>query len=124
MASSAISKAASKSHPALPEARRPRSKHEGRSSKNEAESQTVPLEIASPHLGGEAVGRAFPHNAGVLEHIDAVGMRQRKGNILLAEQHGDRGGLPEPLQRFRKLLENDRRKAERRLIENEEPRLG
>ena len=51
----------------------------------------VALEIPRAHLAGEAGGIAFPDDAGVLQHIDAVGMRQREGHVLLAQQHRDVG---------------------------------
>jgi hypothetical protein len=43
----------------------------------------------------------------VFEHIDAVGVRQREGDVLLGEKQGDGGGLPQPFQRLRYLLEDD-----------------
>ena len=44
-------------------------------------------------VGGEARRLTFPDDAGVFEHIDAVGVRQREGDVLLAQQHGDRLSL-------------------------------
>ena len=59
----------------------------------------------------------------MLEQIHPVGVRQGEGDILLAEQHGDRRALPQSLERLRELLEDDRREAQRRLVENQELRL-
>ena len=36
----------------------------------------------------------------MLQKIDAVGMRQREGDVLLAEQQRDRRGLPQPFERL------------------------
>src|SRR5580704_3237434 len=67
------------------------------------------LQITGADFGGEARRLAFPDDARVFEHIDAVGVRQREGDVLLAEEHRDRRGLPQPLQRLGQLLEDDRR---------------
>ena len=61
----------------------------------------VDLEQSGPGLGGEPLRRTLPHDARMFEHIDAVGMRQGESDVLLAEQHGDVGGLAQPLERFR-----------------------
>ena len=45
------------------------------------------LEKIGAGFRGEAAGIALPDDPGMLEHIDAVGMRQREGHVLLAEQH-------------------------------------
>src|SRR5580700_1667411 len=81
------------------------------------------LQITGADFGGETRRLAFPDDAGMLEHIDAVGVRQREGDVLLAKQHRDRGGLAQALQRLGQLLEDDRRQAERRLVEDEQFRL-
>jgi hypothetical protein len=47
-------------------------------------STTQQLQIFSPEFGGEAGRFAFPHNARVFEDVDAIGVRQREGHILLA----------------------------------------
>ena len=60
---------------------------------------------------------------GMLQHIDAIGMRQRECDVLLAEQHRDVGRLAQFLQCLRQRFENDGRKAERRLVENQNLRL-
>jgi hypothetical protein len=59
------------------------------------------LEIATTRLAGETIRAAFPRDSGVVQHIDPIGMRQREGHILFAQQHRDLGGLPQRLQRLR-----------------------
>src|SRR5262245_41939583 len=56
------------------------------------------LQIGRANAFVEFVGRAFPDDAGVLQDVDTVGMGQRKGDVLLAQQHGDGPQLPQPLQ--------------------------
>src|SRR5579883_919834 len=70
------------------------------------------LQISRARLRGEPRRIAFPDDAGVLEHVDAIGMWQREGHVLLAEQHGDRRGLAQTLERLRDLLEDDGGEAE------------
>ena len=60
---------------------------------------------------------------GVLEHVDAVGMRQREGHVLLAEQHADVSGLAQLFQDVGNLLEDDRRQPEGRFVQDQELRL-
>jgi hypothetical protein len=43
------------------------------------------LQITGADVGGETRRLAFPDDAGVFEHIDPVGVRQREGDVLLAE---------------------------------------
>src|SRR5580700_1495187 len=81
------------------------------------------LQITGADVGGETRRLAFPDDAGVFEHIDAVGVRQREGDVLLAEQDRNRRGLSQPLQSLRQLLKDDRRQAERRLVEDQKLRF-
>src|SRR5665213_4153231 len=76
-------------------------------------------EIALAGLRREAAGVAFPDDPRMLQHIDPVGMRQREGDILLAQQHRDRRGLAQFFQRLRQLFENDRCQAQRGLVEDQ-----
>src|SRR5436309_2012679 len=81
------------------------------------------LEKIGTGLRGEPAGITLPDDPGVFEHIDAVGMRQRECDVLLAEQHGDRGGLPQLLQRLGQELEDDGRKSQGRFVEDQDLRL-
>ena len=47
--------------------------------------------VAPPASSGEPARRPLPHDARMFQHIDAVGVRQREGDVLLAEQHRDVG---------------------------------
>ena len=50
----------------------------------------------------------MPGDPAVIEHIDAVRMREGEGDILLRQQKGERGRLPQPLDRLGELAENQR----------------
>src|SRR5260370_38149002 len=77
-------------------------------------------QIPGAGLGREAARFALPDDARMLEDIDAVGMRQREGDVLLAEENRDRRRLAQALERPGELLEDDGGEAERRLVENEQ----
>ncbi len=47
----------------------------------------------------------MPGDPAVIEHIDAVRMREGEGDILLRQQKGERGRLPQPLDRLGELAE-------------------
>jgi hypothetical protein len=53
------------------------------------------LEIATSRFAGKTIRTALPCDSGVIKHVDSIGMRQRKGHILFAEQHGNLRGLPQ-----------------------------
>ena len=59
-----------------------------------------PLQIHRPGFGREAARLPLPDDAAMLEHVDAVRVRQSEGDVLLAEQHGDLGRLSKPLERL------------------------
>src|SRR5579883_1278144 len=80
------------------------------------------LQIGRACLFLEAVGGAFPDDAGVVEDVDAVGMREREGDVLLAQEHGDRGGRAQAFERLRELLQHDGSQAQRRLVEDQKLR--
>src|SRR5574337_1261341 len=81
------------------------------------------LQVVGAGFLREARRVAFPGDARVLEHVDPVRVRQREGDVLLAQQHGQRRGLAQRLQRLRQLLEDHRRQAQRRLVEDQQIRL-
>ena len=55
-----------------------------------ADSALAPYRYPVPGLGGKAARIALPDDPRMLEHVDAIGMRQGESDVLLAEQHGDR----------------------------------
>ena len=59
----------------------------------------------------------------MIEHIEAVGVGKRKGDILLGEQERQQIFLAQPLNRLGQEPENDWRQAQCRLVENQELRL-
>src|SRR5712691_1088927 len=79
--------------------------------------------VSGSHLPGEPAGVPLPWDAGVLQDIDTVRVRQGKGDILLAEQHADGRGLAQPFQRLGELLQDHRRKTKRGLVEDQESGL-
>src|SRR5580700_3478965 len=78
-----------------------------------------PLQISRAHFVGEPRRLAVPGDTAVVEHIDAVGVRQRESNVLFGEQERERMLSSQALDRLGEQAENDRRKAQRRLVEYE-----
>src|SRR5579859_2785860 len=85
-----------------------------------SESQISPLQLG---VGEELRRRALEHDRPILEHIGAMRDLERLADVLLDEQ--DRQPLPVQLpDEGEELLDRDRRQAERRLVEDQEARLG
>ncbi len=59
-----------------------------------------PSKRSGAHLRGVPRRIALPDDARVFENIDAVGVRQREGDVLLPKKNGDLGRLPQPFQRL------------------------
>src|SRR5882672_4882995 len=79
-------------------------------------------EVELLHVGmlAQAVGGAVEHDAAVLHHVAVVGDRERDRGALLDQQDGEvelASNLPQPL---RQILDHDRRKAERELVDQQE----
>ena len=75
--------------------------------------------VAGQQLGG----RAGKSQRAVLQHVGAVGDLERLADVLLDEQHRQAVVAQAPDQREH-LLDEDRRQAERRFVEDEQARLG
>jgi hypothetical protein len=73
--------------------------------------------ISGAHFLREPRRIAVPGDAAVIEHIDAVGVGQREGHILLGEQKRQRVLFAQPLDRFGQKTEDHRREAQCRLVE-------
>src|SRR5437868_905490 len=64
---------------------------------------------------------AFPDDACVLKHVETVGMRHSKRDILLSQKDANGRRLSQSFERTRDLLEHDRREAKCRFIEYQQP---
>ena len=59
-----------------------------------------PLQILRSGFRSEAARVALPGDPAVFKHVNPVGVGQGEGDVLLTEEHGDVGCLPEPLERL------------------------
>src|SRR5260221_14159912 len=72
-------------------------------------------------VGGDFACRARGGDAPVLDDVGAVGERQRESRHLVDEQDG-RGFRAQPLERREQIVDPLRPEAERRLVEQQQPR--
>src|SRR6266404_872525 len=77
--------------------------------------------LEQPLVGGELARGAGVRDAAALEDKRLRGERKRDLGVLLDEDHGHAGEVGE---RLRKLLDDERREALERLIEEQEPGVG
>src|SRR5689334_16244327 len=74
-------------------------------------------------IGEQLVARAGEDDLALLEDVAAVGDAQRLMQILLHQQHAD-AAFVDRLDQLEHFLRDERHQAERRLVEDDQARLG
>src|SRR3989441_12415511 len=88
-----------------------------------ARSLLAEVGLADPGVLGELGRRAFGHDASLLEDVPAGGDGKGLDDVLLDEQHRHAFGV-DTRDHLEHLIDDLWREAERRLVEEEEPRTG
>ncbi len=85
----------------------------------DAEQPLLQFAVAGePRALDDAVDAAVDHDG------DLLGHRRRDADVLLDDEHGDVALLAEPDQHLLDLRDDDRRQTLRRLVHDEQPRVG
>src|SRR5919108_1250716 len=79
--------------------------------------------LAERGVISQARGRSAELDGSLLQHVDAVGERQRELGVLLGEQDGETVRL-EPRDLVAQVIDHDRRQPLRRLVEQQELRVA
>src|SRR5262245_14129217 len=78
------------------------------------------IEFLDVAMLAQALGAAVEHDAAVLEHIAVVGNIEGKARALLDQEDGEAELAADPDQPMQQVLHNDRRQAERELVDQQE----